>query len=708
MRHISRALSKAPAILLGQDAQQWFDEVMKYFMLSPDRRATRRAPDASHLYGHDDVYVALSSAQKDKCAFCETPLGRGAKMDHFRPLSNASMSRKHDGSTDHYAWFATEWRNLMLVCPVCYSAKRNLFPVRGERCEPLARWETVTSERPLIINPFTVRPERHMAFRADGVVEPLSDAGDATIRILRLNRASVNAGRQGAIGEAMQTMHSDRPDPDGLRRLLRPAAPYAGAVAAHLYAFATAEGIFLPPGRDLAWQLIKGLQGLGRGRRPRVSENRRISGDPVRVPVQEREPPTSTDVAITGVHIRNVKGISRLRLALPPPVRRGATSCLMLLGENATGKSSVLQALAISLMSEAQRQAISLVRRDFQTRESHDWDTAIAINPGVTVDLAGGGSSRWEWVSDDRFVRGGVAPPQVWGYGAHRRVAESASELSSIGSIFNADVALPDPSKWLSTIDDHRFNAAARALRIVLDLQRDDEIFRDLTGRVMVKAHGRIAPLAQLSDGYRSLLAMIVDIMRSVMRTRSDLEYASGIVLIDEIEVHLHPRWKMRVVPALREAFPGLQFILTTHDPLCLRGMGKDEVKVIYRDSTGEVRLVEDLPDVSRLRVDQLLTSDLFGLNSATDPEMDRVTEELALLSAIPLERMTDNQRARRDVLLQAFPGTDVIGSDVGRQVAAEALTRHLAGYEQRDLALRADARKESVRRLLAIFNNEG
>ena len=67
--------------------------------------------------------------------------------------------------------------------------------------------------------------------------------------------------------------------------------------------------------------------------------------------------------------------------------------------------------------------------------------------------------------------------------------------------------------------------------------------------------------LSQLSQGYRSMIALAVDLMSYVLTHWESLEAAEGVVLIDEIGPHLHPRWQMRVVSAFREAFPRLQFI---------------------------------------------------------------------------------------------------------------------------------------------------
>jgi hypothetical protein len=159
---------------------------------------------------------------------------------------------------------------------------------------------------------------------------------------------------------------------------------------------------------------------------------------------------------------------------------------------------------------------------------------------------------------------------------------------------------------------------------------------------------------------------------------------AEGTVMIDELGAHLHPRWKMRIVSAIRDVFPRVQVIASTHDPLCLRGLLDGEVTLLRRLPEGEIYRVEDLPSVEGLRVDQLLTSEFFGLNTTFDPEVDKLftryyelkgkwqldateQQELATLQA-ELDRYRVLGRTRRErILLEAaddYLATEVVTVD--------------------------------------------
>ena len=94
----------------------------------------------------------------------------------------------------------------------------------------------------------------------------------------------------------------------------------------------------------------------------------------------------------------------------------------------------------------------------------------------------------------------------------------------------------------------------------------------------------RALDFEQLSDGYQNLLALVMDFARRLAQANpgwdNPLE-APGILLIDEIELHLHPRWQQEVIPKLREAFPNTQLIVTTHSPQVLTTIHRKNVFIL-------------------------------------------------------------------------------------------------------------------------------
>ena len=103
-------------------------------------------------------------------------------------------------------------------------------------------------------------------------------------------------------------------------------------------------------------------------------------------------------------------------------------------------------------------------------------------------------------------------------------------------------------------------------------------------GPVLRFEDGHVAPWSELSDGYHVFIALVADIARrAVMLNEFDGADAparvEGVVLIDELDLHLHPRWQRVAVPRLRDAFPRLQFIITTHSPQVLSSAKNRQVR---------------------------------------------------------------------------------------------------------------------------------
>jgi hypothetical protein len=270
-------------------------------------------------------------------------------------------------------------------------------------------------------------------------------------------------------------------------------------------------------------------------------------------------------------------------------------------------------------------------------------------------------------------------------------------------------VPLADAIAWLSALGEEEFAKTERALLRLLRLDEGQELVRS-DGDVLVRLSDQplsdAVSLPQLSDGYQAVIAMVGDIMELLSPKRIDLEAAEGLVLVDEIGSHLHPRWKMQVVARLREAFPKLQFVTTTHEPLCLRGLRDklDSVAVLRRDVHGRVALVPDLPSVEALRVDQLLTSPHFGLHSTMDEATEALFDEYYLLLARP-DRTAEQERRLADLRTQ-LDTRDHLGADRRERMMLEAIDHFLA----REAEALGDGRqpllkKQTSDRLAAILD---
>ncbi|HYO70352.1 MAG TPA: AAA family ATPase [Archangium sp.] len=87
-----------------------------------------------------------------------------------------------------------------------------------------------------------------------------------------------------------------------------------------------------------------------------------------------------------------------------------------------------------------------------------------------------------------------------------------------------------------------------------------------------------------------------------------------GLVLIDEIDLHLHPKWQLGLIPTLKRVFPKLQFIVTTHSPMLLPGLSREEVVILGTDTEGNV-IAHESPESPSLLTGSEIYRTFFGID---------------------------------------------------------------------------------------------
>lgn len=140
-----------------------------------------------------------------------------------------------------------------------------------------------------------------------------------------------------------------------------------------------------------------------------------------------------------------------------------------------------------------------------------------------------------------------------------------------------------DVDEKAAIIAKRAIKAINTALEVFLDGFSDLEVLEDPL-RLTIKKDGCRLSLGQLSDGERSFLAMVSDLIRRLILANPQLDnplLGKGIVLIDELELHLHPKWQREIVENLKMTFPNIQFIATTHSPFIVQTLNNDELIVL-------------------------------------------------------------------------------------------------------------------------------
>jgi hypothetical protein len=212
------------------------------------------------------------------------------------------------------------------------------------------------------------------------------------------------------------------------------------------------------------------------------------------------------------------------------------------------------------------------------------------------------------------------------------------------------------------------------------------KIYRTSTepGGVRINTFSGLVPLSALSLGYRTTLAWTVDLAwrlfsRYPKSSNPLAEYA--VVLIDEIDLHLHPLWQRTIMDHLTELFPRVQFIATAHSPLMVQAAPSNANLAVVQKEDNEVRIVNDPERVKSWRVDQILTSELFGVPASRDKQTESLFKEKE--SLLDKRSLSSSEQARLVEIDAEIESLDTAETKEGREAmnrildAASVLKKH-------------------------------
>lgn len=170
--------------------------------------------------------------------------------------------------------------------------------------------------------------------------------------------------------------------------------------------------------------------------------------------------------------------------------------------------------------------------------------------------------------------------------------------------------------------------------------------------RLVLRKDGKELPLDSLSDGERGCILLVADLAQRLVAANpgaSDPLSGAGIVLSDEIELHLHARWQRSILPALTEIFPGCQFIVTTHSPQVLSRVPREQIVLLSR-----FQVVEQLPYTEGRDTNAIL-SELMGVPARPEEAAQEIDDLARLIDEEDLE----GARRKLDELKQRFGPVD-------------------------------------------------
>jgi energy-coupling factor transporter ATP-binding protein EcfA2 len=351
----------------------------------------------------------------------------------------------------------------------------------------------------------------------------------------------------------------------------------------------------------------------------------------------------------------------------------------VIIGENGTGKTTLLQAIAIALLGQKAASVLlprpsgwvragakmgeikatilpgmgdaeaawegtpeagqlgKPIRARYEIKPYQDADDPFGQGPTI-VESAGDHTHRLRQIQSQRASSWFAA-----GYGPFRRLAggsEQAQDITHLETresrfvtLFRADAALTQCAQWLMDLDYARLdnsNPERRKSELLLESVRealDAHLLPDGVRLEIINSQGvyfrtpyaEKVSMSELSDGYKAMLSLAIDLLRHLSQSYRDLQlsldspnwlhHVEGVVLIDELDVHLHPTWQRGVSSWFRDRFPNLQFIVATHSPFIPQAADDSGLYILRRPSEKTaVQIEQEETSVHGWRADQILS----------------------------------------------------------------------------------------------------
>ena len=307
--------------------------------------------------------------------------------------------------------------------------------------------------------------------------------------------------------------------------------------------------------------------------------------------------------------VTNYQGIKSLTIDNLP----NDAQWIFLTGENGYGKTSLLKAIAKGLLGD--EELVEQINTETEILSCIITDSG-RINPEMVV-------------TGERIFSHDDFPVICYGISRFRLRLDyyNEREYNNSRNLFEDDSTLLNIERLFLTADDASFETLKSIFKKIIpnlaDIKKEENKgFYEIRYQEKNDA-GEVFDFVKLSDlaaGYRGIIIMIGDMIRRFRYIYQGVEHISGIVIIDEFDAHLHPKYQYELPKLLSTVFPKVQFIVSTHSPIPLLGVEPNTAVVLTVHRTKEegitVERLDDDIDIARLSANALLTSDIFGFKS--------------------------------------------------------------------------------------------
>lgn len=355
---------------------------------------------------------------------------------------------------------------------------------------------------------------------------------------------------------------------------------------------------------------------------------------------------------LSNLKFSNIRGFKDFSLSFES--KKKHRQWTIFIGNNGHGKTTILRAIAIGLGDEATASEllallpgkfIRMNKKGAYTASSKieielrdgDSNELIVITTDLSLDEHGGIHVSKEVKSESEFKWSDIF---VCGYGSNRgtggRMYSTYAMRNALLTLFNDRAGVLEPESILrdfalmSAQKKRGAEDPLKKMRSYLwklwDLRPNHEL--EISAQQVV-IHGPWGgmPFHALGDGYRGTGSWLLDLMGNCIKAGlwDSPKRLAGIVLLDEMDEHLHPKWQKALVSTLRTLLPNIQFIATTHSPLAIVNTKPGEIfATILHNSVAEL-IPDPLPSPDGRGANELLIGEWFGLSSTLDSTSEKL-----------------------------------------------------------------------------------
>jgi hypothetical protein len=423
---------------------------------------------------------------------------------------------------------------------------------------------------------------------------------------------------------------------------------------------------------------------------------------------------------IRQIRIQNVRSIQSLNWELPKS--EPGAGWHVIVGENGSGKSSFLRSVGLALIGPRDAVALRLPWDDWLRKGEGIGSIKLRIRANAVYDkFTGKGQkpktstlglglyflrSKHRGVVVQPFDAGASPVRHAWGsgagwfcaaYGPFRRftggdesfrfLSLKFPKLARYLSIFDERVALSESIEWLQSLKFKSLEYETKSSKRSTDIDLLPAIFDFINQPDFLPFHATLQEITSesvrfvdgnsmevriedLSDGYRSILSMTFELIRQLAATFGTSRLfdpqdptrvlPEGVVLIDEIDVHLHPTWQRRVGFWFRKHFPNIQFFVSTHSPLICPAAGVGSIYLLPRPGEpggGEMLRGNKLKRLIDGNVLDAYSTEVFGKGVTRSEDSKVKLRRLAELNALEqTQRLSAAQQEEQEELRGTMP----------------------------------------------------